>query len=119
MTFIIRDAAAQDLPDIVRLNDVIQRQHHATAYPDDFLDPTDDQDVSDLFEKVARRCVPRGDSGDDGRRDHCLPLVSDSTAPSESVYAADKPALCAPHLGDTRIPAAGRRKTALLGKKLD
>ena len=51
MTFVIRAAAAQDLPDIVRLSDVIQRQY-AEAYPGDFLRRTDAEDVSDFFERL-------------------------------------------------------------------
>ena len=51
MTFTIREATSQDLAKIVELNDEIQRQH-VTAYPDDFLSPTNPRDVSDFFEEI-------------------------------------------------------------------
>ena len=44
----IRDIEISDLPEIVRLNDGIQRQH-VEAYPDDFLYPVDQASVSAFF----------------------------------------------------------------------
>ncbi len=48
MDILIKVAKASDLGRIVALNDQVQRQH-ADAYPDDFLFPTNAEDVSDFF----------------------------------------------------------------------
>jgi ribosomal protein S18 acetylase RimI-like enzyme len=51
MAFTIRKVTSQDLAKIVELNGEIQRQH-VTAYPDDFLSPTNPRDVNDFFEGI-------------------------------------------------------------------